>query len=123
VNHLYRSYAYFILAKIRKPERTPGHFIIKALATSLMLSFGINAYSLPTGGKVSAGSANISGDSTGLIITQATANAVINWQSFGIAQGEAVQFVQPTSSSVALNRVVGSDPSNILGNLSAISQW
>ncbi len=119
MNHLYRSYAYFILAKIRKPERTPGHFIIKALATSLMLSFGINAYSLPTGGKVSAGSANISGDSTGLIITQATANAVINWQSFGIAQGEAVQFVQPTSSSVALNRVVGSDPSNILGNLSA----
>ena len=46
-------------------------------------------------------------------------NVAINWQSFNIGKREAVQFVQPNSSSVALNRVLGADPSSILGSLSA----
>src|SRR6202012_5128870 len=33
--------------------------------------------------------------------------------------GEAVRFVQPNSNAVALNRVTGSDPSSILGSLTA----
>jgi filamentous hemagglutinin family protein len=43
----------------------------------------------------------------------------INWQSFGIGTGEGVRFVQPNGNSVALNRVLGPDPSSILGSLSA----
>lgn len=73
----------------------------------------------PTGGIVVAGNANIvqSGNST--IINQASSNAVINWQSFSIGTNQSVQFVQPGSSSVALNRVLGADPSVIQGSLSS----
>jgi filamentous hemagglutinin family protein len=94
-------------------------FILKALAISLMMSFGANVYALPVGGVVTTGGASISSGAASTTITQSTPNAAINWQSFNIGQREAVRFMQPNSNSVALNRVLGSDPSNILGSLSA----
>ncbi len=94
-------------------------FSLKVLAISILISLGANAYALPVGGSVSAGAANIGSGTGSMTITQSTQNTAINWQSFNIGQNEAVHFVQPNSSSVALNRVMGSDPSSILGNLSA----
>lgn len=94
-------------------------FALKALCASLMLAFGSQVYALPTGGAVAAGSATIAGTANTTTVTQSTQNVALNWQSFSIAQGETVRFVQPNSSSVALNRVLGSDPSSILGSLSA----
>jgi len=96
-----------------------GRFTVKGLALSLMLAFGSNIYAAPTGGAVSAGSASIASGAGKTTITQASQNVAINWQGFSIGQTEAVQFVQPNSGSVALNRVLGSDPSSILGSLSA----
>jgi filamentous hemagglutinin family protein len=55
-------------------------------------------------------------------ITQTTPQVAINWQSFGIAAGQSVQFVQPGRQAIALNRVTGADPSAILGQLSANGQ-
>ncbi|ART50725.1 filamentous hemagglutinin [Acidovorax carolinensis] len=95
-------------------------FSLKLLAISLMMACGASgAYAQPTGGVVSAGSATIGGTAGAMTITQTTPNVAINWQSFGIRAGESVQFLQPGSSSVALNRVVGADPSTILGSLSS----
>ncbi|XKH61858.1 filamentous hemagglutinin N-terminal domain-containing protein [Halomonas sediminis] len=85
----------------------------------MILVAGGNAWALPVGGEVSAGSATIGGDATAMEITQTTQNAAINWQAFDIASGEAVNFRQPDSSSVVLNRVLGSDPSAIMGTLTA----
>src|SRR5665647_875001 len=96
-----------------------ARFALKGLALSLMLAFGSNVYAAPTGGVVSAGSASIASGPGKTTINQASQNVAINWQSFNIGLSEAVQFVQPNSSSVALNRVLGSDPSNILGSLTA----
>ena len=96
-----------------------ARFALKGLAISLMLAISSNAYALPAGGVVAAGDVSISSDAGSTIITQSTPNAAINWQSFNIGQTEAVQFVQPNSSSTTLNRVLGSDPSSILGSLSA----
>ena len=93
-------------------------FQLKTLALALMLACG-GVQAQPTGGVVAAGSATIGGTPGNMRITQNTPNVAINWQSFGIKAGESVQFVQPNSSSVALNRVVGADPSRIFGNLSA----
>ena len=76
----------------------------------------------PQGGTVSAGSASITQGAGQMTITQTTPHAAINWQSFGIGTGQSVQFVQPSRSSVALNRVTGADPSAILGRLSANGQ-
>ncbi|MEO8114726.1 MAG: filamentous hemagglutinin N-terminal domain-containing protein, partial [Phenylobacterium sp.] len=93
-----------------------------ALAGSLAMLLASAAYALPTAGVVSAGQATIAGTSGGLTITQSSQNAAINWQTFNIGQGEAVQFVQPNARAVALNRVLGADPSTILGKLSANGQ-
>jgi len=54
-----------------------------------------------------------------MTIRQATERTSINWTSFSIANGKTVNFVQPSSSSVALNTVLGSRPSNIFGSLNA----
>jgi len=108
----------------KKSSSTTGRpsaacFAVTALSACLMLGLGASAYALPTGGVVAAGGATITSGASTTTITQSTANAAINWQSFGIAAGQTVQFVQPGSTSVALNRVLGADPSSIMGNLSA----
>lgn len=94
-------------------------FRIKAVSLLVMLACGSVAMAQPTGGVVTSGNATIAGPSNQLTITQTTPTAAINWQGFGIAAGESVRFVQPDSRSIALNRVVGNDPSAIHGNLSA----
>jgi filamentous hemagglutinin family protein len=89
----------------------------------LLASLGSTSLALPANGVVTNGSAAISSNAaSSLTITQTSASATINWQSFNIGTSESVRFVQPSSSSVALNRVLGSDPSQILGNLSANGQ-
>ena len=94
-------------------------FALSLLPACLMLTLGTVAHALPTQGAVAAGAASITSTASTTTIQQSTSSAVINWQSFGIAAGQTVQFVQPGSTSVALNRVLGADPSSILGNLSA----
>ncbi|OGA17319.1 MAG: hypothetical protein A3I63_04645, partial [Betaproteobacteria bacterium RIFCSPLOWO2_02_FULL_66_14] len=44
-------------------------------------------------------------------------NAIINWQGFSIGTGEITRFQQQSAASAVLNRVVGQDPSAILGTL------
>ncbi|BCM24816.1 hypothetical protein ZMTM_10750 [Methyloradius palustris] len=74
---------------------------------------------LPTAGQVISGSASISQTGQNQTITQTTDKAIINWGSFSIGSSSSVNFVQPGSNSVVLNRVTGGDPSSILGSLSA----
>ena len=75
----------------------------------------------PLGGQVVGGQATISGQGTATVtITQTTQNAIINFNTFNIATGEVTQFIQPNSTSVALNRVIGGlGPSTIDGTLTA----
>jgi filamentous hemagglutinin family protein len=94
-------------------------FALKTLAASILLAFGATSWALPVGGQVSAGSAAIYSSAGKMTINQSSQNVAINWQSFGIAATESVNFVQPNSASVALNRVIGPDPSAIFGMLSA----
>lgn len=47
---------------------------------------------------------------------------VLNWQSFDIAPGHVVQFVQPTASARAINLIGGASPSVIRGGLEANGQ-
>jgi filamentous hemagglutinin family protein len=70
---------------------------------------------------VVGGAATIQGQGgPSVIINQSTPSAIINWRTFNIGTGENVRFNQPSSSSVALNRVTGGlGPSEILGTLTA----
>ena len=77
-------------------------------------------FALPQGGQVVAGQADITTpNAQNMQINQATQMAIINWQRFSIAAPEAVNFAQPNAAAIALNRVVGVDPSLIYGSLSA----
>ncbi|MDZ4098054.1 MAG: hypothetical protein U1E13_05050, partial [Methylophilaceae bacterium] len=90
------------------------------LALALYSSFGSmqHAAALPTGEAVAAGAATFLRDGNTLRIDQSTQQAIVNWQSFSIAADEAVNLHQPTSG-LALFRILGSDPSQIFGSLTA----
>src|SRR4051812_41844327 len=81
-----------------------------------------NANTLPTGGNVTAGSAVVSSSGNKMQIDQSTQKAILQWDSFSIGSGAWVNFTQPSSSAIALNRVMGNNPSEIFGRLSANGQ-
>ena len=74
---------------------------------------------LPADGFVVQGSASVVQQANQMVINQATDKAVINWQGFDIGAGASVNVLQPSSTSVLLNRVVGNNPSQIFGSLTA----
>jgi len=99
-----------------------------ALLASTCLTAGIaHAQSLapsttPQGGVVAAGSASITSGNASTTIVQGSQRAIINWQSFNVGSAAKVQFVQPSASAIALNRVVSANPSVIAGTIDANGQ-
>ncbi|BBB90105.1 MAG TPA: filamentous hemagglutinin N-terminal domain-containing protein [Methylomusa anaerophila] len=89
------------------------------MAISLTLAAVTSVYANPAGGTVTVGKGAISENGQTMTITQKTNKLGINWQTFGINAGETVNFLQPSASAIALNRVVGNDASVIYGALSA----
>lgn len=77
---------------------------------------------LPTGGTIAAGSGEISQSGSAMIVNQYTGQMIANWDTFNIGQNASVQFNQPGSSSVALNRIFDQNPSQIFGSLNANGQ-
>src|SRR5947207_4298968 len=82
----------------------------------------IAATTLPTGGTVAAGTASISTAGSSMQVTQSSNSAILNWQTFSIGSSAWVNFSQPSSSAIALNRVLGSNPSEIFGRLTSNGQ-
>jgi filamentous hemagglutinin family protein len=76
----------------------------------------------PTGGVVAAGVASIAQTANTTTINQTSPRTAINWQSFNIGGQQTVQFIQPSTSAIALNRVIGADPSQIAGRIDANGQ-
>jgi filamentous hemagglutinin len=107
--------------------------LVLAIRSLLMggLLLGGNSYSIGAGLPVPAdvlvapGAGNvlppvISGNT--MTIRQLSEKATLDWQSFNIARENSVKFDQPSSTSVALNRIHQSDPSKIFGTLTANGQ-
>ena len=96
------------------------------LATSvvtLTLLMADKAHALPINGQTAAGKATISTQSSSeMHIVQGSNRAIINWDSFSIGKGESVNITQPSSQSTMLNRVLGNNPSEIFGSLTANGQ-
>jgi len=74
------------------------------------------AVAFPSGPQVVNGQVGFSPQGSTLTITNSP-GSIINWQAFSIGAGEAVRFVQQSSASSVLNRVIGPDASLILGLL------
>ena len=88
-------------------------------AAALLCMLPQLALANPEGGVVSAGSASIATSGNTLTVNQTSNKAVIDWRGFDIGAGETTQFVQPGSTSIALNRVNSNSASRIDGNLTA----
>ena len=89
-----------------------------AVAVLFASGAGHAAAVLPTGGVVASGKASIAAPSaTTMVVNQSSTNAIINWQSFSIGQGDTVQI--NNGSGATLNRVTGPTISSINGLLSA----
>jgi len=113
------------IARGRGKSKSVSQTVGVVITTATMLGVGAQAFaagSLPTGGNVVAGSGTINQSGSSMTINQNTAKLAIDWQSFSVGQGNSVNFVQPNASSVALNRVLGSDVSVIQGAINANGQ-
>jgi filamentous hemagglutinin len=71
---------------------------------------------------VTSGAATAVQSGKTLAVTQTSNNATLNWASFNISADGKVVFQQPSSTSVALNRIYDANPSSIFGALSANGQ-
>lgn len=113
-----------------KPTRAFKRSVLMLSAAISAISLGntaraqdapLTSDALPTGFTVVAGSGTATVSVPGsMTVDQATDRAVFDWTSFDIGSGASVTFNQLSSTSIAVNRVVGAAaPSQIAGNLSA----
>jgi filamentous hemagglutinin family protein len=105
-------------------KRSPGKgssrgIALSAAASVLLLPLQVFADVLPGGGVITNGTGNISSSGNTLTVEQLTDRMVTNWDSFSIGADATVIFDQLSSNSVALNRVSGANPSELLGQLQA----
>lgn len=95
-----------------------GAWIIAVIASQSLFSFKLHA--LPLQGEVTAGLARVTNPTIQtMLIQQESNNAVINWKSFNIKQGEALTVAQPSGNATLLNHVIGTDPSTLYGTIQA----
>nr|WP_232850019.1 MBG domain-containing protein [Bowmanella yangjiangensis] len=92
-----------------------------AVAAALTVTC-VQATDLPSGGQVVAGDGALHYQGDTLTIHQQSDKLIANWQQFSIGRDHSVNFIQPGSQAVALNRVIGHDPSHIYGQLTANGQ-
>ncbi len=106
-------------------RQRPARFarpLFAALALCFVLDPSLPAHAqLPTGPAVVHGTAAIGTAGTQMTVTNSP-SAILNWQSFSIGAQHGVRFQQQSAASKVLNRVTGSDPSQILGSLSSNGQ-
>ena len=88
-------------------------------ALALGLFCASSSLAAPQGGSVLGGAAGIAQVGATTTIQQTTDRAIIRWDSFDVGAAERVDFVQPSASSITLNRIADSKPSQIDGHVTA----
>ncbi|HSX11413.1 MAG TPA: filamentous hemagglutinin N-terminal domain-containing protein, partial [Chlamydiales bacterium] len=84
-----------------------------------LLSYGV-VYAAPEGFHLVSGEAAPQPSAVqGEMVVGSHGRAIIEWGKFSIGAGERVHFDQHGINPAVLNRVIGSDPSHILGQLSS----
>ncbi len=92
---------------------TSATFAVMILAHSQI------ALAAPEGGIVTSGSATIQSIGTTTTIQQTSDRAIIGWDSFDLDNTDHVQFQQPSSSSITVNRIRDTKASQINGKITA----
>ncbi|MBT3394092.1 MAG: filamentous hemagglutinin N-terminal domain-containing protein, partial [Waddliaceae bacterium] len=86
------------------------------------LFFHTHIMAMPSVPSVESGSAGISQDGNTMTVDQQTDKAIIDWQDYSIAADESVQYTQPNTDAIALNKITGANPSEIMGSIVANGQ-
>ena len=108
-----------VAARARDSAVAPRPRLIYTLVASAL---GTSAFGNPVGPQVVSGTASVAASGKTLSITNSP-NAILNWQGFSIATDETTRFIQQNAQSAVLNRVVGQNPSQILGALQSKFQF
>ena len=94
-----------------------------ALAAAAALAMSpLLARAGPAGGQITTGSGAITQSGTTTTISQSSQNLSLTWASFNVAPQETVDFLQPSTSAIAVNRIYDTNGSQILGHLNANGQ-
>lgn len=96
----------------------PERWFPSVLATSLAWCFSV-AHSAPIDGQVTSGAGTVSQSGSTTTITQGSQNLSMTWKSFNIGRTESVNFVQPNTNAIAVNRILDTNGTQILGSLNA----
>lgn len=118
-----------MIQSVRGTRKLSRLLATTALAAASLVAMGtsakadpVDALETPAGEQVVGGAATFDRPDPGVLnINQSTDRVVIDWQSFNIGEKAKTEFFQPSSSALAVNRVVGKgeDPAQILGTLKA----
>ncbi len=96
--------------------------IAASVSAHISPALALDPGALPTGGKIAPGQGNISVSGNQMTVTQQQNKMIANWDTFNIGRNAEVTFVQPNSSSSALNRIADQNSSQIFGSLKANGQ-
>jgi len=100
-------------------RRRAAAVVAGSLAAAAAAAGPLPPNALPSGMQLVAGQAGVNVQGNNMTVSQATPQAILNWQAFNIGANGQVRFDQPNASAVALNRVVGGQASEIFGKLSS----
>ena len=96
-------------------------FMIFQVVAALSLSSTL-VHAAAAGAEVVFGAGHISQSGATTTVVQSSQNLSLNWQNFNIAPEEMVNFVQPSANSVAVNHILDSNGTQILGQVNANGQ-
>ena len=104
---------------IKTPLISPITLCITTIAIALLLIPHHYATSQPQLDTITSGTATIQQEATTTTITQTSHSTTLNWNSYNINQGHTITYNQPSTSSIAINNIKDTNPSQILGNINA----
>ncbi|MDI3297507.1 YDG domain-containing protein, partial [Janthinobacterium tructae] len=125
MNRIYRlvwSHVHQTWVAVHERARGKGKSANRRLIASVLLAASHSAMAGPTGGQVTAGNGTINQNGATTTVTQSSQNLSLNWQSFNTSSGETVNFVQPSASAIAVNRIGGNSATQFFGALNANGQ-
>uniref|UniRef100_UPI003221FB0B two-partner secretion domain-containing protein n=1 Tax=Marinimicrobium locisalis TaxID=546022 RepID=UPI003221FB0B len=102
----------------RKPSFR-RRFLSVAIVAAGQALFASSAQAGPEGGQVVGGRGDIAQDERTTTVTQATDRLAVDWDSFDVDSDEIVNYIQPGSDSIALNRILSHRGSEIHGQINA----
>ncbi|WP_457279479.1 beta strand repeat-containing protein [Polaromonas sp. P5_D5] len=103
-------------------DSAAGRWTLRKPVTAVLLLGAATAQAGPVDGQVTSGAASISQSGSATTINQSSQNASLTWKSFNVGAQESVNFVQPSASAIAVNRILDTHGSQILGQLNANGQ-